>query len=1447
MFRDKRTNHQTGDTTPAHRNRRQNDPTVRADPHRAHRRKRARSSSFPRRCATSLACRLHIGAMPRFASRLIALAALVVIACATLLVPAGSALYAIPSSTTTFLPQPDCWWPGYVDGWGSHVFRLANGEAAMCAEPDEGEPAAGDVFSAPIPMSKWSKSDVTEADHHALAYLLAHAPMNGTEDPYGFSGTENQRACATFIAKDILMGATVEENGDLYHGDEFYGNVYRKQDGSTLGRIKQGELPKILELVEDARDHEGKSGWWDACLYLRRNTTHSNLQDVLVWYPLTKVTFTKVSADASLTKGNAEYAYSGATYDIYDASTGERVTSIKTNDDGKATHYLPYGKYYAVETKAPQGFIASTKRHEFTISKSVETAAVRLADEPGSVSLVIQKKDSATKGEAQFGATLEGAEYKAVDAAGKTHTAATDEQGALRFDGLPLGEIVITETRAPEGYRLDTTPRTYTVHASDLPSSGVVELEPQDDYLEDVIAFDLEISKYQSDDNDESGVQTPSAGVVFEIVSNTSGEVVGTITTDEQGHATTEGSWFGAGERPASVSGALPYDAAGYTVREDPATTPAGYQPAPDWVIEPSDMADGATLRYIVNNEQVTSHLQIVKCDSETGAPIPLAGFTFALLDENKEPVSQEAWYPNHAELSEFTTDETGTVTLPASLKPGTYYIRETATQAPYLLGNEDVSFTISGSANTPPVTVVRYENAQAMGIARIQKACTDAHGSTSDGCSLAEAEFDVIATQDVVSPDGTVRAVEGEVVDHIVTDDAGVAETKPLWLGTGSVTYACVETKPPSGHALDETPHTFTLSYENDQTETVYVDVEVENSPTTFVVDKAIMGSSEALANVTFELWRAEDEVVVSPESGCGAAAIRSGDAGEIVLQRILEGASESADDEATPQDPVDDKSVVLENEHTDLELFGLTYDEALDAFISTSLQPGLYRVFADSEVVGELTISTESCSFAVIEDGRCIVVNHLLAPGAEPVSLTTNEDGLASVKHLAPGAYRLEEVSTPAGYLPSDSILSVTVDATGRISGSSSHAIQIENDYTKVELSKRDITDESEIPGASLMLIDSKGALVESWVSGETPHRIDRLAPGTYTLIEEMTPHEYDHATAVTFTVQPTGEVQQVTMYDEPIEVSGSVDKRQEIADPVARGVEADEDTNRAPVSTSSEGRFDYSVDFRSTSSTWVDEFTVTDELEGAAKGLAELDGITTPQAAKDFDGKLNVWYRTNKSVSEDHGDEANATFSDKHENPWLVDESNEDVLGDDGRALSYDGWRLWAKDVPSGSATHLSTDELDLAENEVITGVRLEYGRVEKGFTSRVGDWNRSDLKDAHDDLADVVTPHENEKSTDGEPLAPLVLHMRVTSAYTEGTTLSNSVRLDLFRNGGNTGTSEHLEGHDEDRVEQAPKPRLRTLAQTGVSTFVPALVTGAAALLVVLALLGKRTQR
>ena len=193
----------------------------------------------------------------------------------------------------------------------------------------------------------------------------------------------------------------------------------------------------------------------------------------------------------------------------------------------------------------------------------------------------------------------------------------------------------------------------------------------------------------------------------------------------------------------------------------------------------------------------------------------------------------------------------------------------------------------------------------------------------------------------------------------------------------------------------------------------------------------------------------------------------------------------------------------------------------------------------------------------------------------------------------------------------------------------------------------------------------------------------------------------------------------------------------------------------------------------------------------------------------ARKDYDGKLNVWYRTDADGDNSELDEdANATLDDGHENPWLSDIPNKETLGSDGRRLNYHGWHLWAMGVSTSKATDLQVDDLDLKKNEHITAVRFEFGRVEKSFTTRQKGWDRKTLKDPHDDISLVDVDHS-------EDFAPAIMNMRASSFYNQGTSLENAARVDLFRNGG----GDSLEDHDEDYVVQRPKKVTReTLAQT-----------------------------
>ncbi len=1020
-------------------------------------------------------------------------------------------------------------------------------------------------------------------------------------------------------------------------------------------------------------------------------------------FPTVSVTFSKTSADLTLTKGNSEYSLGGAEYEIYRIESNQDVyvTTIVTDAEGHASYQLAANsEYYAVETKAPQGFQLNTTRVEFSTSSN--DGVVELSDTPAHFKLSLQKVDAASGSEAQPSLSLAGATYKLVDANGNTQLATSNDEGLVSFDNIPFGDAYVTELTAPEGYKLDSTVHHYYVDGSS--NNTNVLLEPTEALEENVVAFDLVIAKFADDEsNPGSGVETPLAGVEFQIISNDTKDVVGSIVTDDDGFASTEGLWFGEGSRTDDISGALPYNIKGYTVREVESTIPEGFEHVDDWTISCEGMTDGATLRYIVDNHVLMTRLQIAKIDSETGQTVPLAGFSFQILDDEGNLVSMETWYPSYETLDTFVTDESGTVTLPETLAAGTYTIREVSAEAPYVIG-ADVTITIGDEGTQDGLAFITFADAQAMGIASIVKLCShcaeDSDGAADTNCTLAleGAEFDVIAMEDIISPDGTIQAVEGQICDHVITDEHGYAETTKLPLGEGSATYAFVETVAPEGHALCTDPIEFTLAYEDGDTSLVHTSVTAYDEPTSITINKTVLGSDTPLQGATFALWQ----------------------------------------------------------------------DDGADA---------------DSSIPD---------------------LNDAL------LTITTGEDGTATVEHLAAGSYCLAETSAPDGYLVNEEILRFSIASDGSVEGFPSGMIDVEDDYTKTAFSKRDITTDGEIEGAQLCIIDAEGTVLESWISTKEEHVITSLAPGTYTLVETMTPNVYDEAASVEFVVEETGEIQEVVMYDEPITIAGEIDKKQEIADPIAPNVTANGDgLNTAPTSISDEGLFDYSLDFRSQSSTWVDEFTVTDNLEFTSSGLAYLVGITCAQAYGDYDGLMNVWYLTNLSASSDSLDSsANATLSDGHTNPWLTHESTSEVLGDDGRAVDYGGWHLWAANVSTTDATYLAVNSLGLADGEYVTAIRFEYGRVEADFSTRTEGWDEEGLKDEHDDVYGADASHEETFSLeDGTVVnyAPAVIHVQVTENYDGTEELSNSAVVDLYRNGG----GEDLEDHDEDRVIQTAK--------------------------------------
>ena len=756
--------------------------------------------------------------------------------------------------------------------------------------------------------------------------------------------------------------------------------------------------------------------------------------------------------------------------------------------------------------------------------------------------------------------------------------------GTIQMDGngraqatlLPNTAYYLIETKAPAGY----VPRHDRIAFTTGNDGGRVAIDEQPGTI------NLRIVKLDAATNAGPQVGSSLAGAEFTCVSQSTPGWAQILTTDESGRATLADVPLGT-----------------FTIYESKA--PEGFKRAGEWTVGANQISDAAELQYIVDNHALSTHLQIVKRDAQTGASVPLAGFTFQLLDSNHEPVSQTCWYPAHNVMDTFTTDATGTVTLPESLVPGTYYVRETSAKEPYLVG-EEIEVNIPADMNLTPVAVASYYDHAATGNIRIVK--TDA----IDGSSLAGAVFEIRASGDIVRPDGSIAALDGETVATVTTDETGEARADNLPLGPGTARYEVVETQAPAGFLLDRTTHIVDLTYADQKTPV-----------------------AEARLNVS--------------------------------------------------------------------------------------------------------------------------------------------------------------------------------------------------DDYTKVDISKVDASGEQEVEGAQLTLYGPDKTEIDSWTSSDKLHRVEHLAPGTYSLREMMSPRTYDLAEEITFEIKDTGEVQSVAMKDAPIEIKGQVDKRQELVQPIEKGLLANGDgKNRAAMQTNTDGLFSYTIDARNNSTTWVDEFTLTDDLECAEDDTARFVSIETPVAIGDLNGLCNVWYRTTPLDSTDVDEPANATLDDGHENPWLESDEVRESLGEDCRLVDYDGWHLWKADISTTESTTLEAKELDLASNTVVTGIRIEYGAVAADFTTRsdADSWNRDDLKDEHDDLDDA-------KAILGTDARGAIVHMQATSAYTPQTALTNSAHVDLCRNGG----GDKLESHDDDRViQRCTLPQdLPATGSAPIAACITALLTSGAAAL------------
>ena len=161
--------------------------------------------------------------------------------------------------------------------------------------------------------------------------------------------------------------------------------------------------------------------------------------------------------------------------------------------------------------------------------------------------------------------------------------------------------------------------------------------------------------------------------------------------------------------------------------------------------------------------------------------------------------------------------------------------------------------------------------------------------------------------------------------------------------------------------------------------------------------------------------------------------------------------------------------------------------------------------------------------------------------------------------VSGLAAGNYTLHEYYAPDGYCIATDI-AVTIDEYGKIFADNTEVTAISDDglalivmideATKVEISKKDITGDDELPGATLQVIDKDGNVIDEWVSTEEAHYIEGvlIAGETYTLKETIAPNGYALTSDIEFTVNTDGSVTHVVMYNSDATGTVQIQKRTE-----------------------------------------------------------------------------------------------------------------------------------------------------------------------------------------------------------------------------------------------------------------------------------------------------------
>ena len=793
---------------------------------------------------------------------------------------------------------------------------------------------------------------------------------------------------------------------------------------------------------------------------------------------------------------------------------------------------LKCGNYRIEEVSAPDGYTQNTQYVEIKVDKNTAyqmdsvsgdaIITVTYENHPVKGKLVIHKSGETLKSfKKDFvyeETSLEGAEFEIyaaediftpdhqVNEQGNRHviyakdtlvkTVTTDKNGEAVIKDLPLGKYRVKETKAPSGFVLNPDSQEVSFIYKD---QNTPEIEEKLEFSNERQKVELSVEKQDAETG--KALKGATFGLYNKEAISSGDKVVvkadtllQEITSNEKGKA--------------AFSLDLPLGR--YYVKELQA--PAGYVSS-DEILEFDATYQGQDVKTIklksVKKNQPTT-VEVTKADITTGTE--LDGASMSVLDKDGNVI--DSW-----------TSVKDSPHVIKQLQVGkTYILREELAPYGYLRAT-DVEFTISDTAE---VQKVKMEDE--VPVARL---LVNKKGEFLDSVSLldnakgmiehlfnyvtgnlTDVTFNVYAAEAIRAADGVSADyyAADELVGSITTDGNGIAQMDNLPLGR----YYIVEKETSHGYVLDNEPRYVDLTYRDQDTPLVTYSADWQNARQRVQVEvlKKEKDSDKVLSGAIFGLYAADD--IVSSK-------------GKVLLAKDTLIELKTTDEDGKIQFvadlPVDSRYYIKELAAPD----GYVTDQEPQEFT--------FEYQGSGTSVAEYAFTFED-EQTTVELSKADLTDKKELPGAS--LKVTDEDGNTVdewvskeeahiIKGLIVGKkYKMTETKPADGYVTAESI-EFTVENTKEV-----QKHQMLDDVTKVEISKKDITDSSEVPGAKLIILDKDGKKVESWTSTDKPHMVEKLPVGEYTLREEQAPDGYLIAEDVKFTVKDTGKIQKVKMKD-------------------------------------------------------------------------------------------------------------------------------------------------------------------------------------------------------------------------------------------------------------------------------------------------------------------------